>query len=179
VGRDEVGDVVAVDEVGVVWCFAHGAGDWKGKVKAFADEGQLQQFVAFQHELEPPKDDESLDELRARRKRIEAWMRGRRGAPFARDAVRAAIDDLKERIEDLRFSSSKRGRSIAARQELGQRCEAALAEAGANGRWMVRAHAENPRALIVVGPFAEPWTHAAVIELLQPLVDGCELICHG
>lgn len=179
VGRDDLGDILAADDGGIVWCFAHGTGHWEDKAKAFADEDQLAEFVAFQHELAAPDDDETIDELRARRKRVEAFVRGRRGAPYAREAARAAIEDIKERVGDLRFASSSRGRSIADRQALGQLCEARLREADAGEDWMVRAHAERKDALIVLGPFDDRWTHDAVRTLLQPLVGPLELLCYG
>lgn len=176
VGRDDSGNPLAVDAEGRVCSFAHGAGDWSQRTLAFASLQELQQFVAFQPQLSPAPD-ASLAELQACKNDVEAFAKTVRRSPLARDALREALAELRERLADARFRGSKRGRSLALRQELGQQCERALQAAGAPGTWMVRAHAERAAALCVVGPWTAPWDEARVRALLQPLVGDHELVC--
>jgi hypothetical protein len=177
VARDGQGDVLAVDARGKVWLFEHGRGTWSDPASAFRSLEQLREFHAFQAELEGPED-EPLDDLVAREVRLRDFARKLRGAPFAKLALSTALDELRERIKDLRFWSSPRGAGLAARQELGRRCEQALRDAGAPGDWLVRAHTDDPRALVVVGPFTEPWNSYRVTQLLQPLLSGrLHLLC--
>lgn len=175
IGRDDGGDPLAVDEDGRVWSFVHGAGDWASRTPAFASRRELERYVAFQHELDVPLDAD-LESLRAQKQRVEAFAKTMRTSPFARDALRAALTDLREAIADRRFQASARGRSLHTRQELGQRCEQALREAGASGQWMVRA-GTDPRAIVVMGPLAGAFDESRVRALLQPLVGGFELRC--
>ncbi len=178
VARDGQGDVLAVDARGKVWLFEHGRGAWSDPTPAFASLEQLHEFHAIQAELEAAED-EPLDALVARERRLRDFARKLRGAPFAKLALSTALDTLRECIKDRRFWSSPRGAGLAARhQELGRRCEQALRDAGAPGDWLVRAHADDPRALVVVGPFTEPWTSARITETLQPLLAGrLHLLC--
>jgi hypothetical protein len=177
VARDGQGDVLAVDGRGKVWLFEHGRGAWGDPTSAFASLEQLHEFHAIQAELEAAVD-EPLEALVAREVRLREFARKLRGAPFAKLALSTALEELRERIKDLRFWTSPRGAGLAARQQLGQRCEQALRDAGAPGDWLVRAHADDPRALVVVGPFIEPWSAARVTETLQPLLAGrLHLIC--
>lgn len=177
VGTDDAGDILAVDGAGVVWCVAHGRGHWDSRTKAFASEAQFRAFVASQHELVDPDDSESREELEQRRGRIRKLMRSQRGAPYLKEAGRAVIADIDDRIKELRRAASSRGRSVEDRHRLGEICDRKLKEVGAGEDWMVRPHASKKKALMVVGPFDENWTPEAVVDLLQPLVGGCELIC--
>lgn len=176
IGRDDNGDVLAVDGKGKVFCFVHGIGDWSQRSAAFASMEQIERYVAFQDQLKVDQD-AGLDELKQRKVAIEAFGKEMRGSTYAREAVKATLDDLKDRIGDLRFATSKRGRSIAHRQQVGQRCEAALREAGAPGQWMVRPHVDKTNALCVLGAFASPWDEARVRALLQPFAGELELLC--
>lgn len=175
VGRDDLGDVLAVDGEGVVWNIAHGAGDWHDRSKAFDSVQLLHEHIACQHHFEVPPADLDLPALLARKQAIEAFLKGRRGAPYSRDAGKAALEDLREAIADRRFWSSKRGRGLAACQELGHRCEQVLRDAGATGEWTCRAMAGDGSVLGVMGDFTPPWTEARVRELLAPLVGAHEL----
>lgn len=168
IARDDSGNPLAIDGQGKVWLFQHGAGDWGQKTLAFASESRLREYIAFQREFEIP-DGEPLDALLDRRKRIEAFVK-RVGAPHVKLTARQVLAELREEIEDRRFWKSGRGASIAERQRLGQRCEEALCAGGAPGRWMVRAHHEEPGALVVIGRFAAPWTEAKVRGLLEPIL---------
>jgi hypothetical protein len=176
-GHDELGDPIAVDDHGVVWVFAHGAGDWDHKTKAFASEQLLHEHIACQHHFEVPTADLDLDSLKQHKHAIETFLKGRRGAPYSLEAGRAALADLREAIADRRFWSSKRGRGLAACQALGLRCEQALRDAGAPGEWMCRAMAGDGSVLGIVGPFDPPWTEARVLALLEPLAEGRQLRC--
>lgn len=60
VARDALGDVLAHDASGAVFCFPHGTGTWQARERAFASLEQLRSYVEFQGELEIP---ESLDLL--------------------------------------------------------------------------------------------------------------------
>lgn len=168
IARDDSGDPLAIDGKGKVWLFQHGTGDWKQKSLAFSSKGQLREYIAFQREFEIP-DGEPLDALLARRKRIEAFVR-RVGAPYVKRTARQVLAELREEIEDRRFWKSGRGASIAERQRLGQRCEQALRDGGAPGRWMIRAHNDQPGALVAIGRFVAPWTEAKVKDLLEPIL---------
>jgi hypothetical protein len=176
-GHDDLGDPLAVDDHGVVWVFAHGAGDWEHKTKAFESEQLLHEHVACQHHFEVPTADLDLEELKQRKQAIETFLKGRRGAPYSRDAGKAALEDLREAIADRRFWSSKRGRGLAACQELGQRCDQVLRDADVPGEWMCRAMAGDGSVLGIIGPFEPPWTEARVLALLEPLADGRRLRC--
>jgi hypothetical protein len=169
IARDDLGDTLAVDGKGKVWQFQHGTGDWSQKSPAFSSVAQLREYVEFQRELEGP-DGEDLDALLDRKKRIEAFVKNQRGAPYTKLAASQALETLREEIEDRRFWKSRRGTGIAERQTLGQRCEQALREGGAPGRWMIRPHVEQPRALVAIGRFTAPWTEAKVQELLAPIL---------
>ena len=176
-GHDDCGDPLAVDEDGKVWSFQHGGGDWQTRSLAFETVGQLEDYVAFQSSF-VIHEDESLDDLRDRKRRIEQFGRQQRRAPFTVRSVAEVLAELREELADRRFKSSKRGRSLESRQALGQRCEQALREAGAPGEWMIRAHVDQERALVVLGRFVEPWTEPKVRALLSPLLAvGNELIC--
>ena len=130
VGRDDLGDVLAADAQGVVWQFPHGNDDWTSRLRAFATTALLREHVAFQCHFAPPAADEPTDALKARKQAIEAWRKGRRGAPYSLDASKAALEELREELADRRFHASKRGRGLAACRELGLRCEEALRAAG-------------------------------------------------
>jgi hypothetical protein len=175
VGRDDLGDVLAADAQGVVWQFPHGGGDWTSLLRAFATTALLHEHVAFQRHFAPPAADESTDTMQVRKQAIEAWRKGRRGAPYSLDASKAALEALREELADRRFHASKRGRGLAACQELGLRCEQALRAAGAVGEWFARAAEGDGSALGVMGDFTPPWTEARVRELLAPLVGAREL----
>jgi hypothetical protein len=176
VGRDDLGDVLAVDAKGRVWCFAHGTGDWtSARTLAFASVALLHEHVAFQRQLEPPSSDAGVDALRARATAIERFVKGREGAPYSRQAAAAALAELRERIADERFRDSKAGRALAACQAVGLQCERALREAGAAGQWICRAAAPDGTVLAVRGDFAAPWTAERVTALLRPLAGSREL----
>ncbi len=175
VGRDDLGDVLAADAKGVVWQFPHGNGDWTSRLRAFATTALLHEHVAFQGHFAPPAADEPTDALKARKQALEAWRKGRRGAPYSLDASKAALEALREELADRRFHASKRGRGLAACRELGVRCEQALRAAGAVGDWFARPAEGDGSALGVMGDFAPPWTEARVRELLAPLVGAREL----
>lgn len=170
VGRDDLGDPLAVDAAGKVWSFAHGRGDWSARSPAFESVEALRAFVAFQSRLETPEPAD-VAALRARREEVESFRKANPRSPFAREAARAALEELKEALADARFASSARGRGLAARQALGARCEQALREAGVPGAWLVRAHASDARALVVVGTPSGTWDEAAIRKLLAPLVE--------
>lgn len=175
VGRDDLGDVLAIDGKGKVWTFAHDAGDWHDRSKAFDSVQLLHEHIACQRHFEVPPADLDLPALLARKQAIEAFLKGRRGAPYSRDAGKTALADLREEIADRRFSSSKRGRGLAACQEAGMRCDQLLRDAGAPGEWMCRAVSGDGSVLGVMGDFTPPWTEARVRELLAPLVGAREL----
>lgn len=175
VGRDDLGDVLAIDGKGKVWTFAHDAGDWHDRSKAFDSVQLLHEHIACQRHFEVPPADLDLPALLARKQAIEAFLKGRRGAPYSREAGKTALADLREEIADRRFSSSKRGRGLAACQEAGMRCDQLLRDAGAPGEWMCRAVSGDGSVLGVMGDFTPPWTEARVRELLAPLVGAREL----
>ncbi|MBM3972775.1 MAG: hypothetical protein FJ301_01565 [Planctomycetes bacterium] len=175
VGRDDLGDVLAIDGKGKVWTFAHDAGDWHDRSKAFDSVQLLHEHIACQRHFEVPPADLDLPALLARKQAIEAFLKGRRGAPYSRDAGKTALADLREEIADRRFWSSKRGRGLAACQEAGMRCDQLLRDAGAPGEWMCRAVSGDGSVLGVMGDFTPPWTEARVRELLAPLVGAREL----
>lgn len=178
IGHDDLGDVLAVDGKGKVFSFMHGNGDWSERLPAFASMEQIERYVAFQDQLEV-EGDAGLDELKQRKLEIEAFGKEMRGSSYAREEVKAALDDVKERIADLRFASSKFGRELAHRKHVGQLCEAALREAGAPGQWMVRPHVDKDRAICVLGVFAAPWDEARVVALLQPIAGKLEVLCRA
>ncbi|MBK8100798.1 MAG: hypothetical protein IPK26_27235 [Planctomycetes bacterium] len=177
VGRDETGDPLAVDEEGRVWSFLHGAGNWESKTLAFASLTQLRDYVAFLPEFLVPENDDAAA-LRARIRRITAFGKQQRGAPFVRPAVAAVLEELRQRLAERQFAASKRGQRLQARQALGQRCEAALRAAGVPGSWLVRPHVDEKKTLVVIGPFASPWSEARIVALLAPVVgDAVTLRC--
>jgi hypothetical protein len=151
-------------------------GDWSSKTKAFASMDAMQRYVAFQPQLEIPHDLE-LESLQRRKLELEAFAKEMVGSNYARQELREAIAELRDQIADLRFASSKQGRSIAERQELGRRCEQALRDAGAAGEWMVRPHVDRPMAVVVVGAFAAPWDESRVVAVLRPVAGKYELVC--
>jgi len=176
VGRDDLGDTMAVDAKGVVFCFAHGMGDWSSKTKAFASMDAMQRYVAFQSKLDIPHDLD-LESLKGRKLELEAFAKEMTGSNYARQEIREAISEVRDRIADLRFASSKKGRSIAERHAVGKRCEQALRDAGAPGEWMVRPHVDRAMAVLVVGTFAAPWDEERVVEVLRPVAGKYELVC--
>lgn len=178
VARDDLGDVLAMDGAGVVWCFAHGAGTWSSRTRAFDSMAAMHDYLAEQADFGLVLPEESLTSLQARKLRVDEVRRRLRGSPYVRDAARQVLDDLREAIADRRFRQSKRGQSLAARQELGLRCEQALRDAGVPGAWMVRAQGQDGNLIGVRGPFAAPWDERRVLELLAPLLEGrFELRC--
>ena len=178
IARDDLGDTLAVDGAGQVWQFKHGAGDWRQKSPAFSSVAQLREYVEFQRELDiPPGED--LDALLERKRRIEAFVKNQAGAPYAKLAASQVLVELREEVEDRRFWKTGRGTSLAERQALGHRCEQALRDSGAPGRWMIRPHHEEARALVAIGRFSATWTENKVKELLAPLLGKkYELRCH-
>lgn len=176
VGRDDFGDTMAVDQKGVVYSFAHGMGDWSSKTKSFASVEAMQRYVAFQSKLQIP-DELDLESLKIRKQELAAFAKEMTGSNYAREEIREAISAVRDRIADLRFASSKLGRSIAERRELGVRCEQALRDAGAPGEWMVRPHVDEPMAVLVVGSFASPWDEPRVLQVLRPVAGKYELVC--
>ena len=176
--RDDLGDVLAVDGAGLVWCFAHGMGAWDSRTKAFGSVAAMHEYLAAQADCGLVDDDASLESLQARKLRVEAMKKNLRGSPYARDAVTQVLADLREAIADRRFRQTKRGQSLAARQAIAGRCEQALREAGVPGEWMVRAQGPDTNLIGVRGPFAAPWDEARVLEVLQPLLEArFELRC--
>lgn len=177
VGRDDAGDVIALAADGTVWAFLHGAGDWQTRSLAFATEAQVHAHVAFQDHFDPPLVGADVATLRARKRAIQEFAKQLKCAPYTQQAARAALETLREEIEDRAFRSSKAGRGLAACQALAQRCEQALREAGATGDWLVRAAAPDGSKLAAMGDFAPPWTSERVRALLAPLLDGRPLLC--
>jgi len=176
VARDDTGDVLAVDEQGKVWCFAHGSGEWmSSRLLAFDTVALLHEHVAFQEQFELPPHEVELAALRARQQAIRQFMKGRRGAPYSRLDAEGALEDLRTEIEDKRFWASKKGQGLAACQALGRQCEKALRDAGASGEWMCRAARPDGSVLAVQGNFAAPWCTERVADLLAPLVGRREL----
>lgn len=173
VARDDLGDVLAHDAAGVVFCFPHGHGDWQTRSRAFVSLEQLRAYVDFQGELTIP-DELDLAGLRRKKERIEAFAKSLPRAPYAREAIASVLADLREAIADRRFAQSKAGRDLAARHELARRCEAALRAAGDAEETMVRPHLE-PGALMVVARFEPPWTQTFVQQVLQPLLGKYRL----
>lgn len=178
VARDDLGDVLAVDGAGLVWCFAHGMGSWESRTKAFGSVAAMHEYLAAQADCGLVDDDASLESLQARKLRVEAMKKSLRGSPYARDAATQVLADLREAIAERRFMQSKRGQSLAARQAIAMRCEQVLREAEVPGEWMVRAQGPDTNRIGVRGPFTAPWHEARVLELLQPLLEGrYELRC--
>lgn len=178
VARDDLGDVLAVDGAGVVWCFAHGMGSWASRAKAFVSLAAMHEYLAGQADCGLVEAEASLESLQARKLRVAAMKKHLRGSPYARDAATQVLAELREAIADRRFSQSKRGQNLAARQAIAMRCEQVLREARVPGEWMVRAQGPATNLIGVRGPFAAPWPEARVLELLQPLLEGrFELRC--
>lgn len=177
-GRDDLGDVLASDGNGKVWLFPHGHGDWHEHSVAFASRAQLDAYVAFQHWFATDDTAADLPTLQAKQQALRAFRKSQAQAPYTRDAVDGALGSLRDEIADRRWHASAKGKQLAARQELGLRCEQALRDAGAPGTWLVRAHASNGRALVAMGNFTAPWTEAEVRAVLQPLLgERFELVC--
>ena len=117
VGRDDLGDVLAVDAMGQVWCFAHGTGDWRTAASlAFATRTRMHEHLAFQEHFAAPAPEEDLASLRRRKEAIEQFRKGRKDAPYSRRAADSALEDLRSQIADRRFWASKQGQSLSARQ---------------------------------------------------------------
>jgi hypothetical protein len=166
IARDGLGDVLALGSEGKVWSFHHGEGSWRPSL-AFASRTQLEAYLAFQVRFEWPCDAD-LATLLTRKAELAAFAKTMRGAPYARAALESVKADLAEDLADRRHATSKRGQSLAARQAFGQECEQALRAAGVNRRILVRAHANDPRAVVVLGDFTSPWTEARLRELVEP-----------
>ena len=178
VARDDGGVVLAVDTAGVLWCFAHGMGSWSSRTRAFDSSASMHDYIANQADLDLIEPEETIEALQARKARVAALKQRLRSSPYARDATRQLLEELREAIADRRFWQSKRGKSLAARQAIGVRCKQALHEACVPGEWIVGAQGPDSNLIGVYGPFVEPWTEARVLELLAPLVDGpFELRC--
>jgi hypothetical protein len=178
VARDDIGDVLAVDSLGVVWCFEHDMGAWQSRSKAFASLAVMHEYMAGQADFDLVDAEESLAALQDRKARVEASRKRLHGSPYVRDAAILVLADLREAIADRRFWQSKRGQNLAARQAIAMRCEQVLNEAGVPGDWMVRAQGADTNLIGVRGPFAAPWSEARVLELLQPLLESrFELRC--
>ena len=172
VARDDLGDVLAVDGLGVVWCFAHGMGAWESRTKAFVSVAAMHEYLAGQADCGLVDPEASLEDLQARKVRVEAMKKSLRSSPYAWDEATQALADLREAIADRRFWRTIRGKNLAARQAIAVRCEQALREAGVPGDWMIRAQGPDTNLIGVRGPFAAPWSEARVLELLQPLVES-------
>lgn len=173
VARDALGDVLAHDASGAVFCFPHGTGSWQPRERAFASLDQLRSYVEFQGELEIP-DSLDLAGLRAKKLRLEAFAKSLPRAPYAKDAIGAVLATLREAIAEQRSAQSKSGRDRTARQELSLRCEAALRAAGHPGDVVVRPHLQ-PGVLAVMACFEQPWTQARVQQVLQLLLGAYRL----
>jgi hypothetical protein len=176
VAHDDLGDPLAVDGKGVVHVFAHGHGDWSHKFQAFASVEAMHRYVAFQSRLEIPHDMD-LEALKQRKLELEAFSKEMKGSNYARQQISESVSEVRDRIADLRFAASKRGRSIAERHAVGTLCEQALRDAGAPEGWMVRPHLDKPKAVLVVGTFAPPWDEARVVEVLRSVAGSYELVC--
>jgi len=177
IARDDLGDVLAVDAEGRVWLFDHDAGDWSASTPAFSSVEQLHAFIAFQQQFEIP-DDEGVAALRARKRHIETFLASMVAAPYAESSIALVLDELREAIDERRFWKSKAGKSIADRQACAVRCERALSDAGAPGKWMIRPHVDEPRKLVVIGRFTPTWDEARVGEVLAPVLDaGLGIVC--
>ena len=176
VAHDDLGDPLAVDGKGVVHVFAHGHGDWSSKLKAFVSVEAMQRYVAFQSRLEIPHDMD-LESLKQRKLELEVFKKEMQGSNYARQEISETISEVRDRIADLRFAASKRGRSIAERHAVGTLCEQALRDAGAPEGWMVRPHVDRPKAVCAIGAFAAPWDEARVVEVLRPVAGSYEIVC--
>jgi hypothetical protein len=177
-GRDDLGDVLASDAKSKVWWFPHGHGNWNERSVAFASRAQLDAYLKFQHWLATDDAAADLPTLQAKRQALRAFRKSQPRAPYTKDAIDGALESLRDEIADRRWHATAKGKQLAARQELGLRCEHALRDADAPGTWLVRAHASNPRALVAMGNFTAPWTEAKVRALLQPLLgERFELVC--
>lgn len=177
VGRNDLGDPLAVDGKGKVWSFAHGSGDWTSRSEEFPSLEELHAWVAFQANSDPPRPEETLEALQARKERVQQFAKEHKKSRFVRDALSTVVSELRDEIADRKFWTSKRGRNLTARQELGKRCEEALRAAGAPGEWTIRAHVDDEGAVMAVGVFSAPWTEAKVGELLRPLLGKYTLVC--
>jgi hypothetical protein len=172
VGRDDSGDVLAVDAKGKVRCFAHGAGHWAAHTPAFATEARMREHIAFQDAFDAPPDAADLAALRTRKAAIRQFLKGRRDAPYSRRDADLALEELRVAIELARFSASKQGQTQAATQAIGLQCDQALRAAGAPGTWFCRALVDDPATLGIAGPFTPPWTTERIAELLRPIVGA-------
>lgn len=177
IARNDMGDPLAVDGKGKVWCFPHGAGNWDERSEEFPSLDELHAYVAFQENCRAPEPEESLEALQARKALVQRFVKEHRKTRFVRMTLPSVVSDLRDEITDRKFRASKRGRNLTARQEVGKRCEEALRAAGVPGEWMVRAHAERANAVIAMGRYAAPWTEGRVEELLRPVLGTYELVC--
>ena len=168
-GRDDLGDLLAMDARGTVWSIPHDLGPSPQRSKAFRSLEALEMYVAVQADLEVPHG-EQLDALDLRLARLENFRRSMGGSPYAQEALRTTIAEVREQIAERRFERSRRGRSLAERQALGKLCEAALRDAGAPGEWIVGALHNRPRDLMVQGPLDLDWSEDRVRKILEPLI---------
>jgi DNA ligase-1 len=72
IARDDLGDVLAADAAGVVWCFAHGMGAWTSRTKAFVSVAAMHEYLAGQADCGLVDPEASLEELQAYEERCLA-----------------------------------------------------------------------------------------------------------
>ena len=177
VARDDTGDPLAVDAKGNVWSFPHGSGTWDERSEAFESLEALHAYVAFQHNCDPATPEESLEALQTRKKLVQEFAKQHRKSRFVSTILPEIVAELRDEIADRKFWTTKQGRGLRARLQIGRQCEEALRAAGVPGQWMVRPHVDRDDAVMAVGHFAAPWTEAKVRALLQPLVGKYEIVC--
>jgi len=72
IARDDLGDVLAADGAGAVWCFAHDMGSWSSRSRAFVSVAAMHEYIADQVDMDVVGAEESLAALQARKQRVEA-----------------------------------------------------------------------------------------------------------
>ncbi len=77
-----------------------------------------------------------------------------------------ALEDVKEQLDDLKWTTSKKGKSILERQRFGEECDSALRSKGGNANLYVRAHIEKRNAVVVFGEFDPPWTEQNIAKVV-------------
>jgi hypothetical protein len=71
-----------------------------------------------------------------------------------------------EKLDDLKWATSKKGNSILERQRFGEECDLALRSKGGNANLYVRAHSEKQNAVVVFGEFEPPWTEQDIAKVV-------------
>lgn len=171
IGRDGLGDILAVASNGKVYCFAHGCGHWETKTLAFENIDRVKEYVSFQRKFNI-SDKADAKELKQQLKEIRELKKRCGKSPYYVEELASVIEDIKDRLDDIKWAKSKKGKSVDERQKFGAECEAILRADGGNGGVLIRASGTTPSSVVVFGQFDPPWTEQRIKEIVMDKSKG-------